>query len=416
MNFQKLSLYLDFFKIILEYLARLTVQKGQSIIHRYTYRASPDSRNVLVVGGSFAGTLLVQRLANTLPSDYRVILVEKHSHFNYAFSFPRNAVLSGREQHAFIPYDNIVAGAPKGIFQQICDEAVAITDTHVNTMSGASLAYDYLIIATGAAQPPPARLFARTKIDGIEELQGFQQRIVKADQIAVIGGGAVGVELATEIKEKYPDKKVTLIHSRDQLLPRFGAKLHEYVLTVLQNQDIEVLLGEKPDFPSDAGQAVRETTLTLANGEERTWDLVIPCTGLRPRSDLLATHSPKSIASSGEITVKPTLQVGHLPSSQQNMFAMGDVAQSGGAKQARAAMMQAEVVVKNILRLIKGKPAEHQYKPMYFEGALNLTLGKHAGVMYMQRGEFEWLKETKGMDEDVNVKQMRWQLNAKPDC
>ncbi|KAM0548743.1 hypothetical protein ACHAPJ_009739 [Fusarium lateritium] len=416
MNFQKLSLYFDFVKIILEYLARLTLQKGQSIIHRYTYRASPDSRNVIVVGGSFAGTLLVQRLANTLPSGYRVILIEKHSHFNYAFSFPRNAVLSGREHHAFIPYDNIVAGAPEKIFQQVCDEAIGLTDTHVNTLSGASVPYEYLVIATGAAQPPPARLFARTKLDGIEELQGFQQRIEKADEIAVVGGGAVGVELATEIKEKYPEKKISLIHSRNQLLPRFGAKLHEYVLSALQNQDIEVLLGEKPAYPSDAGQAVRETPLSLANGEERSWDLVIPCTGLRPRSDLLAAHSPKSIASSGEITVKPTLQVDHLPSSQQNVFSIGDVAQSGGAKQARAAMMQAEVVVQNILRLIKGRPVESEYKPKWFEGALNLTLGKHAGVMYMQKGDFEWLKETKGMDEDVNVGQMRWQLHAKADC
>lgn len=54
---------------------------------------------------------------------------------------------------------------------------------------------------------------------------------------------------------------------------------------------------------------------------------------------------------------------------------MGDVAQSGGAKQARACMMQGEVAVENILSLIKSKNAAKEYKPQFFEGMLNLTLG-----------------------------------------
>lgn len=275
MNLQQLSFYFDFVKVIVSYLARMVVHKGQSIIHKATYRLLPDSRVVVVVGGSFAGSLVAQRLAHTLPSGYRVILIEKHSHFNYAFSFPRNSVLSGREHNAFITYDNIAAGAPDGIFQRVCDEASDITETHVHTVGGVSLPYDYLVIATGAAQPPPARLNARIKEDAIEELRGFQQRVAIADRIAVIGAGAVGVELATEIKEEYPNKKVTLIHSRQQLLPRFGQKLHDHVILALQNQDIEVRLGERPSFPSDAGQSVQETSLAFSNGETKTFDLVV---------------------------------------------------------------------------------------------------------------------------------------------
>jgi len=64
-----------------------------------------------------------------------------------------------------------------------------------------------------------------------------------------------------------------------------------------------------------------------------------------------------------------------LPSSRQNIFAVGDVAQSGGAKQARACMMQGEVAVQNILGLIKSNIAKKEYKPQFFEGMLNLTLG-----------------------------------------
>lgn len=52
------------------------------------------------------------------------------------------------------------------------------------------------------------------------------------------------------------------------------------------------------------------------------------------------------------------------------------MAQSGGAKQGRAALMQSEVVTSNITSLIKNKTRMEKYKPIYFEGALNLTLGR----------------------------------------
>lgn len=93
--------------------------------------------------------------------------------------------------------------------------------------------------------------------------------------------------------------------------------------------------------------------------------------------------------------------------------------------------MQAEIVVSNLLCLTKGGPAKDKYVPHFFENTLNLTLGKvitlfllfyrssrltvlqeHA-VMWMQKGDYEWIKETKGPDEDLNARQTRWQLNAK---
>ncbi|KAF5667181.1 apoptosis-inducing factor [Fusarium heterosporum] len=413
MDLRELVFYFDFLKLIVPFVGSLVVQKAQSVVHKFTYRPSSKPLNVIVVGGSFAGSVVAQRLAHTLPSGYRVILIEKNTHFNYVFGFPRNAVFTGREHHAFIPYDNLAAGTPDGVFHQICDEVTDVTDEVVITLDGLSLAYEYLVISTGADQPTPARLHARSKDDAIEELRGFQDRITNADRIAVIGGGAVGIELATEAKARHPEKTITLIHSRQQLLPRFGPKLHGHVLAELQSQGIEVLLGERPAYPSDAGQAVQETVLTFANGETKTFDLVIPCIGQRPRSDLLKSYSPKSIADSGEIRVKPTLQVDNLSPNQQNVFAVGDVAQSGGVKQGRAGHMQAEIAVQNILQLIKGGSASKKYVPHWFENTLQLTLGKKLSIMYVQKGDYEFLKETKGADEDVGVQKMKWHLNTK---
>jgi NADH dehydrogenase FAD-containing subunit len=79
------------------------------------------------------------------------------------------------------------------------------------------------------------------------------------------------------------------------------------------------------------------------------------------------------------ILVKPTLQVhfsDHPTSKQSNIFALGDVAESGGPKMGRAGMVQAEIVRANIASLIKNKEKLETYVPIPLEGALKLSLGK----------------------------------------
>jgi apoptosis-inducing factor 2 len=46
-------------------------------------------------------------------------------------------------------------------------------------------------------------------------MRTFQERIKAAKKIAVIGGGAVGIEMASDIKSVYPKTDVTLVHSRN---------------------------------------------------------------------------------------------------------------------------------------------------------------------------------------------------------
>jgi NADH dehydrogenase FAD-containing subunit len=86
--------------------------------------------------------------------------------------------------------------------------------------------------------------------------------------------------------------------------------------------------------------------------------------------------------------VRPTLQIGtptnqsigqDTSPSEECIFALGDVARTGGPKQGRSCLAQGEIVVKNILALIRGKPALNKYIPHPFESALQLTLGKVRG-------------------------------------
>lgn len=78
--------------------------------------------------------------------------------------------------------------------------------------------------------------------------------------------GAVGVEMAAELKILNPSQKVTLIHSRDRLLSSeplpddFAAR----ALSILLETGVEVILGQR----------VIETTAVDADNT-RVWDLTL---------------------------------------------------------------------------------------------------------------------------------------------
>ncbi|KAI1077857.1 hypothetical protein F5B20DRAFT_550578 [Whalleya microplaca] len=370
----------------LPYLGRLALQRVAATYHGWRWRDTADAKNVVVLGGSFAGIELVKRLAETLPTGFKVVWIEKNSHFNYLFNFPRFAVMTGHEHEAFIPYNGVARGTPAGIFKRIQDTAVKLTEDQVLLASGDKIDYAYLAIATGSSQPLPVQVVATERSEACHELQGVQQTIKTSHRIAVIGGGAVGVELASDIKDFYRDKDVTLIHSHGQILSHFGNRLGEYALRALRDElKIRVLLNERPKMPT-TGNMTRSATLSFSDGHEEHFDLVIGCTGQQPNSSILASLLPSAISKeSSRILVQPTLQVSttEAPIPDTPIFAFGDVAEHGGPRMARAGWLQSEVVLDNILAMIGGHTPWRRYTPnVFIEGAIKLTLGKTHNVVY----------------------------------
>ncbi|KAK3687557.1 hypothetical protein B0T22DRAFT_424615 [Podospora appendiculata] len=376
------------------YGGRLLLRRATAVQHRWTYQATPNAKNVVVLGGSYAGVALAKRLVETLPTGYKVVLVERHSHFHYLFNFPRFAVLPGYEHTAFIPYDGLAKHAPKGIFSHVKGTAVSLTDSQVVLASGEKINYDFLALATGSMQSLPAKVVSTERDEGCRELRAVQDSIKSKDskKIAVVGAGAVGVELATDIKTFYPDKNVTLIHSRDQVLNSLkGKRLHDYIVPVLNELGIRLLLNERPQLPPGGGVMAKgqgkPLVLNLKGGEE-PFDLVIACTGQKPNSQIIATLVPGAISQeTRRILVKPTLQIRtadeHDGPSSRRIFAFGDVAEHGGPRMARAGYFQAEIVLDNILSMIHNEPASSTYVPRWdFEGAIKLTLGGSHFVIY----------------------------------
>ena len=246
-------------------------RKIATIVHYYTYKSlpSPQTKNVVVVGGSFTGYYTAKRLTETLPTGYRVVLIEKNSHFNYVFAFPRFSVIRGYEKYAFIPYTGLGKGVPEGIFEFVQGKVDKVDECVIRLEGGKELEYEYLVIATGTSSALPSKVTATERLDSQRELRELQSAIEKAARIAVVGGGAVGVELASDIKDFYQEKSVVLLHSRDRLLPSFGERLHQYVTKRLGEMGVEVWLNERPQIVEGSH------TLKLKRGKEETFDLIV---------------------------------------------------------------------------------------------------------------------------------------------
>lgn len=277
-------------------------QKLQSIPHHFTYQATPNPKNVVIIGGSYAGTRLAQRLTETLPTGYRAVLIERNSHFNHFFVFPRFSVVKGKEEKAFIPYDNLAKSAPAGIFEHIRDTATEITPNTVKLSSGVEVEYEYLTVATGSWQPAPSKYDVLTKTEGVNAFRATQRAVEAARTIAVVGGGPVGVQIATDIKSYYPAKEVTLVHSRDKVLSAFGPRLQGVVMDALRKMGVGMVMGERPaikkDAPDGAGAGmVGPGSLTFKDGTQKSYDLVVsmrltPC--YIRQTDMYSSPAPAS--------------------------------------------------------------------------------------------------------------------------
>lgn len=98
------------------------------------------------------------------------------------------------------------------------------------------------------------------------------------------------------------------------------------------------------------------------------------CAGQKPLSGIISSLSPNTIASTGHIKVKPTLQIDDetLP----NIYTCGDVADTKTPNpNSRSAMRQASVVADNILLAATGKAPSYKYKNYWGDGIIKLTLG-----------------------------------------
>jgi len=261
-----------------------------------------------------------------------------------------------------------------------------------------AIAYDTLVIAVGSRTndfaTPGAREFA-IALDDPAEAQRFHRRLVNAYirahtqseplrpaqlQVAIIGAGATGVELAAELHKTTrtlvsygldridvdKDMRVILIEAADRVLPALPKRIADAAARLLAQMRISVRTSARVS-------EVLPNGVRLAGGEFIPAELVVWAAGVKA-PDFLHDLDGLETNRINQLVVRPTLQT----TRDDDVFAIGDCAAcpwlgrdatsaQGGAghelrepaivpPRAQAAHQQASHMVKQIRRRLSGKP------------------------------------------------------------
>ncbi|KAF8527679.1 FAD/NAD(P)-binding domain-containing protein [Gautieria morchelliformis] len=339
-------------------------------------------RQVVIVGGGGSGAGLARALSAKLDSTkHSVTLISAHPYMVY---YPATLRLLATEEGSLenrmlIPYDKLFVNGngtfKHGTVTAIETEKGSKVGGKVILQDGQSVHYDVLVLAPGFKWE--AFLDFPFDAAGVQEhIKEWRAKFRNAEKIVIGGGGAVGIELAGELKQFYPDKKITIVHGGKKLLNKaYPDKVRKDVERRIRHRGVEVILDDFID-PLPEG-----TPVTTRKGVKLNADLIVPARGGRPNTSWIVDALGKDVADErGFLHIKPTLQLAAHPT----IFAMGDAIDFPEQKQFGKYPVHIGVVAANVSSVLNGVQPKKEYKGQ--ADILVLTMGSTGGVSF-----FGWL-------------------------
>lgn len=185
--------------------------------------------------------------------------------------------------------------------------------------TGEILAYDILVLATGTrARPLPSMDAARYSnvfmLRNIEDAHSLRDKISVAENVLVIGGGFIGLEIAATSRSL--GKNVVVAEAAPRLLGRSVAKeVSDYLLCKHRSNGVVVLLEAAIERVAKAAGTV---TAVWINGTRYVTDVVVVGVGALPNTELA---KEAGLACDNGVVVNELMQT-----SDPTIYAIGDCA------------------------------------------------------------------------------------------
>ncbi|MDO8472258.1 MAG: NAD(P)/FAD-dependent oxidoreductase [Dehalococcoidia bacterium] len=361
-------------------------------------------KNIVVLGGGFAGVYSVIRLEKALRNDkdVRITLVSNENFFLYTPML--HEVATGGIETRHIAYPIRVLRKDKAFdFHMGNVSRVDLANRKVILDSGA-LDYDYLVLAMGATTNMSAipnksgNIFTlKNLLDGVmirnHIIRMFEEADAEDDPkrqkqmltFVVVGAGYTGVQLAADIQnfvsrcllKGYPHidpamVRVMLIGDKGHILSGQDNKLSEASMKILRKQGVHIRLNSRVTRVWDHG-------MELNHSEMEPTETVIWAAGIVANPVVAAL--PVNKDELGRVVVDQFLRVPEQP----GVYALGDNAHfadplTGAVLPPRAhfAVRQPRVVVANLLADLRGG-ASIAYR--YQEASELVSLGPRNAAM-----------------------------------
>ncbi|KAF9225465.1 FAD/NAD(P)-binding domain-containing protein [Gyrodon lividus] len=340
---------------------------------------SSAKKSIVIIGAGYAGTSIAASLSGSLDTvKYNLILINPRP---YAIPLPASARLvvspsSNLEETAFVPLDKLYKNGNGETKVGIVKSIEAKEDNKGGAVvleNGERIPYEILVIATGSKWSGPLDLPEHEK-DVLPHVNAWRDKFANAKHVVLAGGGAVGIELAGELKDEHPDTIVTIVQGSNQLLnATYPLSLRAGLEKRLRARGVEIVFNEYiDDIPEEGSVGVK----TRKGTQIATADLVISTRGPRPNTGFVASLGSSALSGSGYIKVKPSLQLVNYP----YIFAAGDVIDWVEQKQAAKTKGHAAVVVANVLSLLGDREASGVYGGS--SELILITNGRNGGMAY----------------------------------
>ncbi len=352
---------------------------------------------IVVVGGGAGGLELATALGDKLVKSGRVsvVLVDRSSthiwkpllHEVAAGSMDANAhqleYAAQARWHRFVFQQGELRGLDR--VRKVITVGSLLDENGLELLPQREVEYDTLILAIGSVTSffnVPGAAQHAIALDALNQAEHFRRRMIglcmradrgitaHADQahpqlhIAIIGGGATGVELSAELRntaevlgayglhdlDPRRDIRISVIEAAPRILSALPERVSVKTTDLLRKLDIDVLTDSKVS-------EVQEKAVLMANGQSIPADLTVWAAGIQAPPVLATLGLP--VNRLGQIIVSPTLQTEIDP----DIFAFGDCAacpwpekDSTVPPRAQAAHQQASFLFHSLKKKLAGQP------------------------------------------------------------
>ena len=365
-------------------------------------------KNLVIVGGGFAGLKLAKKLEKSMPEDWDIFLLSKTNFITYNPLLPEVIGASVLPSHVQAPLRLVLKRTRIRMVTVDRIDYDSQTVFYHNDQQG-SLKFDQIVLSAGVqantGMLPGLRehtLPLKTVGDALvirnRIIERLEQATIHPDEkrreelitFVILGGGFSGVETAGELEDflcsaqryyKNVDKskcQIILIHGNDRILPELSPKLSEVTHKNFEKRGIKVMLNER-------ATRIDNEAVTLKSGELIRGATIICTIGTTPHPFMGNECLPLE---RGKIVTRPDMSVEGV----DGVWAMGDCALVPNLKSgsyspptAQFADRQASRLAKNIVASLSGKetkPFSYQPQGMLASIGHNKAVAEIYGIRF----------------------------------
>ena len=201
-------------------------------------------KEIVIIGSGYGGIELYKELDKLKLNNVNITLVSKTNYFYHNIASLRAIVETNVAEDICLKLDRLIKCNNRQFIHaevvSIDEKASMVTFNRIDSNQNDSIKFDYLVLALGSAYASPFHSSEYNRSKQIDLIRDYNNKIKSANRILIVGGGAVGIELAGELKTDFPNKKVTILTSSNKLLPSMSESFSTKALNILNEKTILV--------------------------------------------------------------------------------------------------------------------------------------------------------------------------------